>query len=102
LGEQWDEENDPTERKKTLSVEEATKRITPILAEAKTEYADAEKWLKDYLAAEDGEEEEECAGATEEPETVKAEVTPEDKEVAAKDVKRPVELDAKVPVPVKS
>lgn len=96
LGEQWDDENDPSKRK-TLTVEEAIRRIKPILATAKTEYANAEKWLKDYLAAEDGDD----AATAEDTGTPKAEVEPKE-EIGSKDEKKPAGSEAKKPVLVKS
>jgi len=83
LGEQWDEENDPS-KKKTLTPEEATKRITPILANAKVEYAEAQKWLKDYLAAEDGD-----GSPSEELVTPKAEETEKVKGISDKKIVEP-------------
>jgi len=91
LGERWDEENDPP-KTKLLSSEEATKRIKPLLARAKSDYADAEKWLKDYLAAESGDE----AGTAEEPETTKV-VVSKTEEVRAKDEKEPVKSTPRSP-----
>jgi len=96
LGEQWDDEKDPSKRK-TLTAEEAIKRIKPILATAKTEYANAEKWLKDYLAADDGD----GAATAEDKETPKAEVAPKEK-IGSKDEEKPAGSEAKMHVLVKS
>ncbi|PVG04447.1 histidine-phosphotransfer domain, HPT domain-containing protein [Serendipita vermifera] len=51
-GELWDDEL-ADERIKNLSEEEAMKRIKITLAEARTQYAEAEKWMAGYLAGSD-------------------------------------------------
>ncbi|CAG8708453.1 15122_t:CDS:2, partial [Acaulospora colombiana] len=51
-GEQWDDEL-ADERTQNLSKEEATKRIKVTLAQARTQYAEAEKWMARYLSASD-------------------------------------------------
>jgi hypothetical protein len=51
-GELWDDEL-ADERTKNLSEEEATKRIKSTLATARTQYAEAKKWLEKYLAGGD-------------------------------------------------
>lgn len=66
LGELWDEDKSK-EKKANMSDAEALKRIKPLLARVKIEYAEAEKWLKKYLS-------DEPEADTDELETPKAEI----------------------------
>lgn len=93
LGERWDEDDDPS-RKKLLTEAEAIKKIKPILAQAKKEYAEAEKWLNDYLAMDD-------EAVADELETPKAEPTQKEKDLRVKEEKKGIE-PVKAPVAVKS
>ena len=86
LGEQWDEDSDQS-REKLLSEDEAIKRIKPILARAKTEYAEAEKWLNDYLAMDDADGE----SVPDDLQTPKVEATQKEKDMRAKEEKKTVQ-----------
>jgi hypothetical protein len=56
LAELWDEEKSP-EKVVNLSEKEAFKRIKSLLAKTKTEYIEAERWLKKYIGDKSGDSE---------------------------------------------